>query len=108
MLNGCKGLGALSEELLEASQYYVRYDREHLAFQGDFFKNLVDTMRARMLAGDLKLGAILNEAYRVNRKDSGQKPPTLIYTTDDDVEDSIEEMLLDLLTIGTSNNSNPE
>ena len=30
MINGCKGQGALSEELLEASQYYIRYDREHL------------------------------------------------------------------------------
>ena len=30
LINECKGQGALSEELLEASQYYIRYDREHL------------------------------------------------------------------------------
>ena len=30
LINGCKGQGALSEELLEASKYYIRYDRELL------------------------------------------------------------------------------
>ena len=39
-LNGCKGVGALSEELIEATQYYIRHDRHHLVIYRKAVLNL--------------------------------------------------------------------
>lgn len=93
-LNGCKGVGALSEELIEATQYYIRHDRHHLAFQGGFIQNLKDTFRGSALRGDMKVASVVNLNHKKTARHTGGPSQ---YKTGFDDGRSIDEMYASIM-----------